>query len=238
MKKYIMRLMESSPVADHFVNFYIELYVALVHKLNVPKCKRKYKNRTGLKVNFGSASATKSGFLNIDFSSSADVRLDLRRLLPLGDSSCAMVYSEHFVEHLSYPEGVERHFAECYRILGSNGEISISVPDTEWPLQDYVHGKNDYIEACIENEWHPRECSTFMERINYHFRQRWTGRSYSHFENHRFAWDFETMEKKLAQCGFVNIEKRDYDPNLDSKHREIGSLFVKARKPVAELSSN
>ncbi|WP_209403878.1 methyltransferase domain-containing protein [Pseudozobellia sp. WGM2] len=231
MEKYIKNLMQSSPIADHFMNFLIELYVAFVHKINVLKYQMGNKKKKGLKINFGSGRATKSGFLNLDFSSSADLRLDLRKPLPLLDSSCSLVYSEHFVEHLSYPEGVETHFSECYRILEPNGKISISVPDTQWPLIDYVQGKNSFLVACKQHNWHHKECSTFMEHINYHFRQRWAGRSYSHFENHRFAWDFETMKKKLVEFGFVNVERRNYNPNLDSMHREVGSLFVQASKP-------
>ncbi len=223
--------MQTSPIADHFINFYIEIYVALVHQINIYKCRRKNKNKKGLKINFGSGSATKSGFLNLDFSSSADIRLDLRKPLPLNDSSCNFIYSEHFVEHLTYPEGVEMHFSECFRILESNGVISISVPDTQWPLDEFVKGKNSYLEACKKYNWHPKDCSTFMEHINHHFRQRWRGMSYSHFENHRFAWDFETMKKKLGEFGFVDVERRNYNSNLDSKHRRVGSLFVQALKP-------
>lgn len=227
--------MHSSPIADHFINFNIEIYVALIHQINISKCRRKYKNEKGLKINFGSGSATKKGFLNLDFSSSADVRLDLRKPLPLPDACCGFIYSEHFVEHLTYPEGVEMHFSECFRILEPGGKINISVPDTQWPVEEYVQGKNAYLEACKANNWHPKDCTTFMEHINFHFRQRRRGMSYSHFENHRFAWDFETMKKKLAEFGFIDIERRNYDASLDSSHRKVGSLIVKAKKPNGKV---
>jgi hypothetical protein len=51
----------------------------------------------------------------------------------------------------------------------------------------------------------------------YHFRQ--------HGE-HLFAYDEETAHKVLKAAGFVKIGKRDYQPNLDSPHRRIGSLFM------------
>lgn len=232
IKKHIERTMRSSPVGEHLIYLLIEINVALVHTISAIKCRRAYKNIRGLKINFGCGSASKPGFLNLDFSSSADVRLDLRKSLPLADSCSTFVYSEHFVEHLTYPEGVDMHFSECFRVLSQNGEISISVPDTQWPIDEYVEGKTSYLEACKRHNWHPKECTTFMEHINYHFRQRWTGRSYSHFENHRFAWDFETMKKKLSEVGFVDIELRNFNPDLDSKTREVGSLFVHAFKPL------
>jgi predicted SAM-dependent methyltransferase len=223
----------SPEVADHLRNLAAEISVAFVHRKGVKKCQKNYKDASSLKVNFGSGSSTKSGFVNLDYSPKADVRLDLRRPVPLEDSCCRLTYSEHFVEHLAYPDGVEVFFSECFRILEAGGEISISVPDTEWPLKEYTNGLESYLSACQEHKWHPPGCTTFMEHINYHFRQRWRGRSYSHFENHRFAWDFETMKKKLLEAGFENIYRRSYDPDLDSAHREVGSLFVKASKPEA-----
>jgi len=221
----------SPEAANHLKHFLSEIKIALVHRMGIRKCMKNYKNAEMLRVNFGCGSATKDGFLNLDFSPMADVRLDLRRPIPLQDKCASFVYSEHFVEHLSYPEGVDQFFTDCFRILEPGGQISISVPDTEWPLHEYANNGSVYLATCKRHKWHPSGCETFMEHINYHFRQRWSGVSYSHFENHRFAWDYETMGKKLRQCGFVNVEKRDYDPSLDSAHREIGSLFVTAFKP-------
>jgi predicted SAM-dependent methyltransferase len=231
VKKFVKKQMQSSPALSHFITFLIEIQISLIHRISVFKYKIFNKKKKGLKINFGSGNANKSGFLNIDFSNAADLKIDLRKSLPLADSSCCFIYSEHFVEHLSYPEGVEKHFSECFRILESNGEISISVPNVQWPLFDYVQGKNAYLEACLKNKWHHEECTTFMEHINYHFRQRWRGENYSNFQNHRFAWDFETMEKKLSESGFVNVKIRSFNSELDSNHREVGSLFVHAKKP-------
>ena len=230
MKNYIKRLMKASPIGDHFVNLFLEFYVAFVHMINVPKCRIKYRKKNGLKINFGSGSYVKPGFVNLDFTSTADVRLDLRKDIPLYDSCSVFVFSEHFVEHLSYPEGVEKHFMECFRILQPGGKIYISVPDTEWPLKDYVNGGSSYLIAAKENNWHHEDCTTFMEHINHHFRQRWRGFSYSHFENHRFAWDFDTMNKKLKEAGFENVEKRKFNSEFDSPHRQVGSLFISAYK--------
>lgn len=223
----------SPQVADHIRDAIAETSVALVHRKGVKKCRRKYGKSSGLKVNVGSGSYTKPGFVNLDYSSDADIRLDLRRELPFSGGSCSLIYSEHFVEHLAYPEGVELLFSECFRVLEPGGTVSLSVPDTEWPLKEYAGGHDAYLNACRDENWHPSDCSTFMEHINYHFRQRWRDFSYSHFENHRFAWDFETMEKKLSEAGFIDIERRDYEPELDSAHRECGSLFVRAVKSDA-----
>ncbi|HEX5790623.1 MAG TPA: methyltransferase domain-containing protein [Luteolibacter sp.] len=221
----------SPDAARHFRAMLDELGVARIHRAGVRRCKQLHRNASGLRINFGSGAATKSGFLNLDFSPAADIRLDLRRPIPLPDGCAVLVHSEHFVEHLAYPEGVEGFFAECLRILAPGGELSISVPDTDWPMQQYASGSGEWIEACRENRWHPQECSTFMEHLDYHFRQRQRGVSYDDFNVHRFAWDFETMAKKLREAGFVDAAKRPFNPDLDCIHRRVGSLFVSARRP-------
>jgi predicted SAM-dependent methyltransferase len=108
-------------------------------------------------------------------------------------------------------------------VLRPGGLIHLSVPDTEWPLIDYAKGDDAaYFRACIENSWHPTDCSTRIEHINYHFRQD---------DEHRFAYDEETLGKALEAAGFRDVKRVSFDPSIDSKHREIGSLFMSARKP-------
>jgi hypothetical protein len=62
-----------------------------------------------------------------------------------------------------------------------------------------------------------------MEHINYNFRQD---------GEHRFCYDFETLKALLERCGFINVRRREFDPALDSKEREIGSLYVECAKRV------
>jgi len=64
-----------------------------------------------------------------------------------------------------------------------------------------------------------------MEHINYHFRQG---------DQHRFVYDFKTLAQALTSLGFQDVERRDYDPELDSSDRKIGTLYVKARKAEAQ----
>ena len=97
----------------------------------------------------------------------------------------------------------------------------MGVPDTEWPLHDYIK-PNGYIHEA--EKWHPDWCTTKLEHINYHFRQD---------GEHLFAWDFETMEKALRQAGFSKIVRRNFSPELDSERRAIGTLYVDAIKSPA-----
>jgi len=225
------RILFSTQTAEHFIYFIYEIYISVIHKIGCLRA-RKFLTHTDLKVNFGCGSFLKKGFLNIDFSSTADLRLDLRQPLPLASKSCKLVFTEHFIEHLKYPEEAEQFINECFRILQPGGEILLTVPDTAWPLQEYGLNKKAYLEAAAQHQWHPEGCITFIEHINYHFRHRWYYQDESNFARHRFAYDFETMKKLLMNAGFNEVNNRDFWPELDSEHRRAGSLFVKAIKTI------
>jgi predicted SAM-dependent methyltransferase len=174
------------------------------------------------KLNLGCGNTCKSGFLNIDLFPGGDLTLDLRKGLPFQSNSCEIIFSEHFLEHIDYPEPISYLLGECLRVLRPGGVLTFSVPDTEWPLLDYRHGPNaSYFQACAENRWHPPFCTTRLEHINYHFRQ---------LGEHLFAYDEETARKLLESVGFHSVVKRAYQPDLDSEHRRIGSLFMSAMK--------
>jgi len=177
------------------------------------------------RLNLGCGSFRKTGFLNVDLFPGGDITLDLRRGLPFESNCCDLIFSEHCFEHFDYPEPIVSLFHECFRILRPSGELRFSVPDTEWPLNDYREGiGGSYFKVCDQTKWHPEYCTTRLEHINYHFRQG---------AEHRYAYDFETAEKVLKGVGFSDIQRIDFDASLDSKHREIGSLSISARKPAS-----
>jgi predicted SAM-dependent methyltransferase len=187
----------------------MERKFASLHRRGLRQIRRRSLSRP-LRLNLGSGSACKVGFLNIDLTSGGDLTLDLRRGLPFESNCCEVIFSEHCFEHIDYPEPISHLFRECLRVLAPGGTLDFSVPDTEWPLTDYREGSHaPYFKTCDSQAWHPAGCTTRMEHINYHFRQG---------TEHRFAWDFETAEKALLTAGFADIRRR-------------GSLFVTAQKP-------
>ncbi len=222
----------SRQCAEHVECFFLECRVAAIHGLGRIRA-RGFRNRRGLLLNLGSGAQLKDGFLNIDFHPKSELRLDLRRPIPLPDDSCEVIFSEHFLEHLEYPEEADAHLGDCRRLLAAGGVIKLSVPDTEWPLSEYGASDGEYLAACKREDWHPAECTTYLEHLNYHFRQRWTGTSRMDFQCHRFAYDFETLEKLLQRSGFVDVQRRDFEPGLDGEHRSPGSLLVIATNPPA-----
>ncbi|MGH6972684.1 MAG: class I SAM-dependent methyltransferase, partial [Caulobacteraceae bacterium] len=175
----------------------------------------------GAKLHFGCGPNLKPGWVNVDGKPGADLLLDLARPLPMPSDVAAAAYSEHFLEHLDYPEPAGRFVRECFRVLRPGGLFSVGVPDTEWALRSYAGG-HDYLRACEEHRWHPAWCRTELEHINYHFRQD---------GEHRFAYDLDTLTRLLSEAGFVEIRQRDFDPGLDHPYRAVGTLYLDARKP-------
>lgn len=192
------------------------------HSRAVRKAKR-YATAKDLKLNVGCGNNLKTGWVNIDCSANANLQLDMREQMPFPNGSVQMIYSEHFLEHLNYPDDARRFLSESFRVLEPGGTFSVGVPDAGGALLGYAN-------ACDRrqgesNPWHPEWCKTEMEHINFLFRQGF---------DHRFAYDFETMEHALKEAGFVGIRRREFDPGLDSKIRQSGTLYVNAVKPVSK----
>jgi len=178
---------------------------------------------TNLKLNVGCGKNLKPGWINIDLSEAADLQLDVREPLPFADESVAAVYSEHFFEHLEYPDEALHFLKESLRVLAAGGRFSVGVPDTEWPVTAYAGEDREYFRIARE-QWHPSWCDTRMHSLNYHFRQG---------KKHKYAYDFETLARILSRAGFVSVARRSFDPAVDDEKRKLGTLYVDARKPGA-----
>jgi predicted SAM-dependent methyltransferase len=180
-----------------------------------------------LKLNLGCGTNRKAGWVNIDLFGDADLRLDLREALPFPDESVSIVHSEHFLDLLDYPEGALRSLREAFRVLLPAGIYSVGLADSEWPVTAYARRDEEYFRIAKER-LHPATCVTRMDHLDFHFRDdcsnRWGGRSH--------AYDFETLARLLTRAGFEHVERRDFDPSLDTEARRMGTLYVSARKPL------
>jgi len=179
------------------------------------------KNKQHLKLHVGCGPFPKPGWVNIDQCREADLRLDLRHRFPFYDNSVEMVYSEHVFEHMTYPHESFHFLHESLRVLKPGGVFSMGIPDSEWAVKAYVNGDTRYYELATK-QWHPSECHTRMQHLNYHFRQG---------GEHKYAYDFETLSQVLKEAGFTAIERRDFNSQLDSELRREGTIYIDAKKP-------
>lgn len=184
---------------------------------------RKYYRQKNLMLNLGCGEIHKDGWINIDLTSKkADFHLDLRKRLPFRNNSCKEIYSEHFLEHLSYPDDALFFLSETYRVLDNGGKLTVVVPDTSWPLIDYSKGKSsDYFRITKKKEWCSKEYRTRMEFINYHFRQD---------GEHLYAYDEESLRYVLKKSGFKQNRRRQFNSKIDDIYHTPGSLYMESIK--------
>ena len=196
-----------------------ETKMALTHRKAVSKAR--HFASEGLRFHCGCGPNLKPGWVNIDgFYRGADLNLDLRRPLPFRDSSVTEIYSEHFFEHLSYPAETGIFLAESLRVLKQGGCFRVAVPDTVHPIKCFASGDDSYFKRAREL-WHPPWCNTRMHNINYHFRQG---------TEHKYCYDYETLEKILMEAGFSKVAEVNFDPNIDTELRRLDTLYVEAHK--------
>ena len=124
-------------------------------------------------------------------------------------------------EHFDFHTEVPHFLAEALRVLEPGGVFDVVVPDTETPLKAYGDSNATYW-TTLAKRWHPEWCQTQLDHINFHFRQD---------GEHKYAWDPDTLARTLKSAGFQCVGRREFDPGMDSKERELGSLYMTATKP-------
>ena len=179
-----------------------------------------------LKLHVGCGSNYKPGWVNIDlFNPTADVALDLREPLPFPDESVSFIYSEHVLEHFEYPRDVRHILGECFRVLARGGVFSVGVPDHGVVATAYATRDTSFFQERRLRSYLREGDSTLMHHINYNFRQDGL---------HKYSYDEETLRQILQRVGFDEVERRPFDPSLDSAKRNLsGTLYMQARKPAA-----
>jgi predicted SAM-dependent methyltransferase len=217
-------------------------YLPLLHELRVAwrragtsKELRRFRGTSGLRLNIGCGACGKPGWINTDIDSFPGVNCswDCRKSLPFPDNSAKCIFTEHFVEHLDYSEEIPYFLSECRRVLEPRGVIRIIVPDAGRYLQGYCHDGWDELakvrQLCpgLIDGAYGSKYNTKMELVNVIFRQ--------YFE-HKFAWDYETMEFVLRHYGFSAVYQRCFGQSacdglaIDMPERASESLYVEGVK--------
>lgn len=154
--------------------------------------------------------------------------LDVRRKLPLANSSVARIFAEHVIEHMDFRSDIPEILKDRHRVMQVGAVLRIVVPDAQRFAQAYASGDNNrWRELGWDLDKLPSDIYTGMHVMNHIFHQ--SG-------EHLFAYDFETLAWALRQAGFNTIERMSYrnsrDPLLaiDQPNHEPYSLYVEAVK--------
>lgn len=216
-----------------------ELHMLRV-RLGSPLRRGAFRGKTDMLVNIGAGDTGLDGWVNMDAFKCTGVNClwDPRQAMPFDDNSVRGIFSEHFFEHIHYTEEAPAFLQECHRVLKPGGIVRIIVPDAGRYLKAYAAASpwNEMtslrpLEAERLDPYFGWTYNTPMELVNAVFRQ---------IQEHKFAYDFETLAFILKQNGFVDIEQRSFRDSampelaIGQESRKTESLYVEARKPVTE----
>jgi predicted SAM-dependent methyltransferase len=197
----------------------------------------RFQQMDGIRIQVGCGPRPFEGWVNLDLQEDPRIEYwDARQGLPFRDGAAEAIYAEHFLEHLEYSDEAPGFLGECHRCLKSGGVLRVIVPDAEAYLRLYAQDDWDGLarlrpltkaDGTHRDHWLPNSYATRMELINAVFRQD---------GEHRYAYDFETLERLLQKVGFKDIRRVGFgvstDPSMpgDTPQRASESLYVEAIK--------
>lgn len=208
---------------------------ALGVRLKSGSVRKQFKGQKDLRVNVGAGPEAMPGWINMDLYSGKGINCvyDCRRSLPFDDNSVKCIFTEHFLEHIDYSDDVPDFLRECHRVLMDKGVIRVIVPDGGGFLKAYC---DDGWEALSKKRpmtknhvdvgfgW---KYNTKMELVNFVFRQG---------IQHRFAYDYSTLEFILKKAGFSVIKEQTIGKSMmdglaiDLAQRATESVYAEAMK--------
>jgi predicted SAM-dependent methyltransferase len=172
-----------------------------------------------IKIELGSGPKKgKNGWTTID-QGSADISWDLRHGIPLPSDSVDKIYSSHLLEHIPYDQLIP-FLRECRRVMKSNAEFSVCVPNFRFYVDAYKEGE---LFLSRETWWQPGliDTGSCIDQLNY--------LAYMKGE-HKYMFDEENLKNTLTKAGFSNVQLRDFEGELDLPERDIESIYAKAGK--------
>jgi predicted SAM-dependent methyltransferase len=189
---------------------------------------RYLKNHPVIKVHIGCGGFALPGWLNSDLSPlnrGGIVHIDAAERLPFPDGSVDYIFSEHIIEHLTYPDG--RYFlGECWRVLKPCGVCRVATPRLELLIDLYSDREgryDDYVRTSFDR-WVGGELFSRALVINNFF----------HNWGHRCIYDYETLTGALERAGFAHIARREIG---ESPHTALQGLERHGQMTSQEINA-
>ena len=138
---------------------------------------------------------------------------DIIRGLPIERGSCKGIYCSHVLEHLAL-EDLKSALNNTYSFLSEEGIFRFVIPDLRYYAQCYVNDPSAMAahtfmkDTCLGQEK--------RERHLFGFFLQWMGNS-----QHRWMWDYPSIEKELRQTGFRKIRRANFCDSGDPMFRKV-----------------
>ncbi len=197
------------------LNSFINLCRTPSAKISLSRFKPPYK------LNIGCGPVKFKDWVNVDIVQKwGKVRVDLvwdaTQPFPLPDSSCSLIYNEHFIEHLSVPQGLA-FLTECKRILMPGGILRIATPSLEDTVHQYLNDWRNPNWVRLPGLEHVK---TPAEMLNMAFRE-W---------GHQWIYDDEELHRRLIESGFTILNNKEWglseNPELCNRETRKESVLI------------
>jgi predicted SAM-dependent methyltransferase len=195
-----------------------------------------YDNGGKVKLNIGCGPFTMfhHGWVNIDIGDFVPfanhykynfMKWDVKNGLQFNTEAVDFIFASHFLEHLTYEEGL-KFLRECRRILKPEGGMRIIVPDAEYLMNQYIDNHLSYYDDIND------DCAAISTQAGKLHSLLYTG--------HASIYDEETLLAILDKVNFngtksnLNTTYLEFD-EIRKEIIEIGydlSLFMEARPQI------
>ena len=178
------------------------------------------------------------GWLNADYypRTSDILQIDVTAPLPFADGVFDYIFSEHVIEHVSYPNGVFM-LSECFRVLKPGGVVRIATPDLSFLMNMYRADdpaaeprqpiEQAFLTFFLDNEIKDRAKNAPVDLDVYlinKFVRAW---------GHEFIYDEKTLKYIFNDLGFTEVVRRDV---MESEHAALQNIENIDRKPPGHIA--
>ncbi len=156
-----------------------------------------------LRLHIGSGPVRLPGWTNVDNQKypGVDHVLDVTRGMPWKRGEAELIFAEHFIEHLSYEDGL-RFLRDCRRILRPDGILRLSTPSLDWVWH---------------TQYHPGQWSDPSEAVRDAF---WMNKAFRGW-GHQFLYNLPALDATLRAAGFAEVAPAKYG---ESAHEALRGL--------------
>lgn len=137
-----------------------------------------------LRLCLGRARASIAGWVTVDDERGADLRIDLRRGLPLPDACVSLIYADQCIERLEFAPA-QALLRECRRVLVPGGVLRLATPDLTEALAAFAGAAAD------------TGADQRVRALNQAFRGA-----------HHYLYDEAELRRCLREAGFHRSERR------------------------------
>lgn len=183
------------------------------------------------KIQIGGGKRYLNGFINIDINKPADIVYDVREGIPVPAKSVNFIFTEHFLEHISYPDSVNLFFEESFRILKYSGELVVGVPDCGKIINAYTRN-NKILLNKIKQIWYKNRkdknlIETKIDIVNMVISDELFDKKYN---PHYWGYDIEKIKYLFKKHGFNNIKPWKFNSQIANPKRKYCSIYLSGKK--------